>query len=77
MAESRRDEHSPRILRCTKGAAYKCAYLFSLQREARPRLGGMASANVGESKVTREKKRRGKVGKDEPAAALDSGTLDG
>ncbi|KYM78725.1 hypothetical protein ALC53_10779 [Atta colombica] len=29
---------------------------FSLSNMARPRLGGMASANVGESKVTREKK---------------------
>ncbi|KYQ56911.1 hypothetical protein ALC60_04115 [Trachymyrmex zeteki] len=51
---------------------------FSLFNVARPRLGGMASANVGESKVTREKKRRGKVGKDEPAdPALNSARLMG
>lgn len=66
-AESRRDEHSPRILLDTKGAAYKrVACLHS--DVARPRLDdGMASANVGESKVTREKKRRGgRSVKDEP-----------
>ncbi|KYN13453.1 hypothetical protein ALC57_14466 [Trachymyrmex cornetzi] len=39
-------------------------YPFLSPTWLRPRLGGTASANVGESKVTREKKRRGKVGKD-------------
>lgn len=70
VAESRRDEHSPRILLDTKGAAYKCVACLHSDM-ARPRLDdGMASANVGESKVTREKKRREeKVGKRRTAAA--------
>jgi len=62
----------------TQKARHISVPTFSLSNEARPRLGGMASANVGESKVTREKKRRGKVGKDElAAAALDSARLMG
>lgn len=49
------------------GAAYKCALPFSLSFSLGLGVDGTtASANVGESKVTREKKRRGKVGKDEP-----------
>jgi len=50
---------------------------------ARPRLGGMASANVGESKVTRKKKKTKREGRQrrEPAVyrrrRAQLGTLDG
>ncbi|EZA56940.1 hypothetical protein X777_02791 [Ooceraea biroi] len=52
--------------------ARRISVLPTFSDVARPRLdGGMASANVGESKVTREKKRReGEDGKRRTAAAV-------